>query len=319
MVIVLSLIVGVTDAISMPSFQSIVPSIVERHQIGSALALSSTQFNLSRILGPEVAGAVMTAVGAIGCFALNKASYIPFIGVALWVLPRRGITVAARDRSDRRQLLAGVRAAARDPMLRGALVTVLVSSVLCRPLVIFCPLLVKAVFHREISSFSLAVTSFGVGGLTGAVALLGINSERDRRPRSSYLAVAYAATLVLVALDPWFWGLPLLFVLAGFAMTASNTSTNTLLQAMAPDRSRGQTVSLIHARVAWRDFLRRAFDRCLYSPSMGAASAVYQRGAGRCAAGHHRKVMGVFIAACLGPPVAAESAILTTPSAPLNL
>ena len=66
----------------------------------------------------------------------------------------------------------------------------------------------------------------------------------DRRPLSSHFAVIYAASLVLIALDPWFWALPLLFVLAGFAMTASNTSANTLLQAMAPDRYRGQTVSL---------------------------------------------------------------------------
>ncbi|HWB47528.1 MAG TPA: MFS transporter [Stellaceae bacterium] len=244
MVIVLSLIVGITDAISMPSFQSIVPSIVERRQISAALALTSTQFNISRILGPAVAGAVMTAVGAVGCFALNTLSYIPFIAVALWILPRRGPVVAARDRSGRRRLLAGVRFAARDPMLRGALATVLVSSVLCGPLVTFSPLLVKEVFRRDVSSFSIAITSFGIGGLVGAVVLLGIDAARDRRPIGSHFAAAYAVSLMLIALDPWFWALPLLLILAGFAMTASNTSANTLLQAMAPDRFRGQTVSL---------------------------------------------------------------------------
>ena len=55
MIIVLSVVVGITDALSMPSFQSIVPSIVTREQIGSGLALNSTQFNLSRILGPSPA------------------------------------------------------------------------------------------------------------------------------------------------------------------------------------------------------------------------------------------------------------------------
>ena len=51
-IIALSLVVGVTDALSMPSFQSIVPSIVARDQIGRGLALNSTQFNLSRSLDP---------------------------------------------------------------------------------------------------------------------------------------------------------------------------------------------------------------------------------------------------------------------------
>lgn len=53
-VVMLSLVVGITDAISMPSFQSIVPSIVKREHVASALALNATQFNLSRILGPPL-------------------------------------------------------------------------------------------------------------------------------------------------------------------------------------------------------------------------------------------------------------------------
>src|SRR5579871_3141042 len=87
-VIVLSAIVGVTDALSMPSFQSIVPTIVTRCQIAPALALSATQFNLSRVLGPALAGVLMASLGAVGCFSVNTLSYLPFIWVALWILPR---------------------------------------------------------------------------------------------------------------------------------------------------------------------------------------------------------------------------------------
>ena len=83
LVIVLSLVVGVTDALSMPSFQSIVPSIVQREQIPAGIALNSTQFNLSRILGPSVAGVLIVGVGAATAFALNAASYVPFILVSL--------------------------------------------------------------------------------------------------------------------------------------------------------------------------------------------------------------------------------------------
>ena len=99
MVIALSLVVGFTDALSMPSFQSIVPSIVGHREIASALALNATQFNLSRILGPALAGILMASLGAVGCFALNAASYLPFIWVALWNCraadPRRSPAVHA--------------------------------------------------------------------------------------------------------------------------------------------------------------------------------------------------------------------------------
>jgi len=243
-VVALSLVVGVTDALSMPSFQSIVPSIVERDQIGSALALNSSQFNLSRILGPALAGVVMAGAGPIGCFALNALSYVPFIGVALWMLPRRGRAVAARDRFDRAHLFGGVRAVARDPSLRGALLTVLVTSTFCGPLITFCPVLIKDAFQGEVGDFSMAVGTFGLGGLIGAVGLLGIDPARDRRWLSSAFATSYGAILVLAALDRWFWPLIALLVVAGISMTASNTSANTHLQARVPGPFRGQAVSL---------------------------------------------------------------------------
>lgn len=243
-IIALSLVVGITDALSMPSFQSIVPSIVEREQIPEGIALNSTQFNLSRILGPALAGVLMASVGAVGAFAVSAASYVPFILVALWVLPRAGTALPDGGAFDRHRLFAGVREIAHEPALRGALLTVLVTSSLCAPLVTFCPVLVKDAFRGDIGHFSIAVGAFGAGGLLGAIGLLTVDPDRDRRPLSSWFAVGYGAIVVLAALNPWSWGLPALFILAGTLMTASNISANTLLQSAAPTRIRGQTVSL---------------------------------------------------------------------------
>lgn len=244
MVIALSGVVGVTDALSMPSFQSIVPSIVERPQIPSALALNATQFNLSRVLGPALGGVLMASVGAVACFALNAASYLPFIWVALWILPRGRPKAASEGSFDRRHVFSGVRTIARTPQLRGALLTVLSTSTLCGPLIVFCPVLVKSVLHRDVGEFSLAIAAFGMGGLAGAIGLLGVAPERDRRGISAWFARGYGLVLMIVALDPWFWALPVLLAAAGLAMTVSNTSANALLQSTASPRLRGQTVSL---------------------------------------------------------------------------
>jgi MFS family permease len=133
-IIALSLVVGVTDALSMPSFQSIAPSIVAREQIGRALALNSTQFNLSRVLGPAIAGMLMTSVGAVGCFALSALSYIPFIGVALWILPRRAPKPHAHDEFGGVHLLSDLRTIADESALRGALLTVFTGIIYLTPL-----------------------------------------------------------------------------------------------------------------------------------------------------------------------------------------
>jgi MFS family permease len=244
MVILLSLVVGFTDGLSMPSFQSIVPSIVEKAQIPTGIALNSTQFNLSRIAGPAIAGVLMAGIGAVGAFAVSAASYLPFILVVLWILPRRPLRSEQGEGFDRHRLRANVRAVLSQPLLRGALATVFVTSLLCAPVVVFCPLLVKEAFHGDVSHFSLAVGAFGVGGLLGALGLLGATARRDLRPLSSGFAVVYGVVVMAAGWSGNPWGLSLLFVLAGISMTVSNTSANVVLQSSANNNIRGQTVSL---------------------------------------------------------------------------
>lgn len=244
MIIVLSVVVGITDALSMPSFQSIVPSIVKREQIGQGLALNSTQFNLSRILGPAIAGVLMSNVGAMACFVVSAASYVPFIGVALWILPRRTPDALRADAPPRRHSLADIGDLFREPHLRGALLTVFTTGVLCAPLVTFSSVLVKVVFRGDATHFSTAVASFGAGGLLGAAGLLSVAPSVDRRRLSSVCALAYGAVLILTALNTSLWALPPLLALAGASMTISNTAANSLLQATTNPRRLGQTVGL---------------------------------------------------------------------------
>jgi len=244
MVVALALVVGVTDALSMPSFQSIVPSIVTPRQIDTAITLNATQFNLSRILGPALAGVLMVSIGALGCFAVSALSYVPFIVVALWILPRRAPAADARLRIDRRHLFAGIREITRTPHLRGALLTVLVTSACCGPLITFVPILVKDAFHAGVRQFSSSLAAFGLGGLIGAAGLLALVAGEDRRLLASRFAVAYGAVVMLAALDPWVSALAALLVGAGVAMTASNTLANTLLQRTVGPDLRGQTASL---------------------------------------------------------------------------
>jgi len=242
MVIGLSLIVGITDALSMPSFQTIVSMIVERDQLATGLSLNASQFNLSRVLGPAVAGILMASVGAIGAFTVSAASYIPFILVALWILPRG--PDHASDAEARVPLLKSIRLIGGDAVLRGALLTVLVTSLLCTPLITFCPVLVAQVFAGNVGHFSITMGAFGVGGFMAAAGLLAVDPLRDRRPLASTSALAFAIVVVACAINPWAWALPPLFVLGGMAMTAGNVSANAFLQTAAPAHTRGRSISL---------------------------------------------------------------------------
>lgn len=73
---------------------------------------------------------------------------------------------------------------------------------------------------------------------------MAVDPARDRRPLASWAASGFAAVVLLSALNPWAWALPLLFVAGGLAMTMANASANAWLQSQAPAAIRGQTVSL---------------------------------------------------------------------------
>ncbi len=243
MIIGLSLIVGITDALSMPAFQSIVPSIVAPNQIGTAIVLNSTQINLSRVLGPAIAGVVMARYGPVWCFGANALSYIPLLLTVYWIrVPRRV------DRrfvmSSGQSWFAEVRKIGRQPRLLGALSTVLVTSILCGPLIAFSPVLIKQVFHSDAIHFGQAIAAFGVGGLIGATGVLSVEGHVDRIKLCSGAAILYGALLSLVAVNRSLPLLSFLLVLCGAAMTASNTSANSILQYTARDRIRGRTSSL---------------------------------------------------------------------------
>jgi MFS family permease len=244
MIVLLSLVVGITDALSMPSFSSIVPSIVERRQIGAGLALNSTQFNISRIAGPALAGVLMAGAGALWCFVVSALSYLPFIGVALWILPRGRPSQRLADAPDARHPLAGAKLVLKDGYQRGALLTALGTGLLCGPLVTFTPVLVRAEFQGGAAQFSLAVTAFGCGGLLGAVAMLAVPEGQDRRRLGTGGALIFALLLLAAALAPEFAVLVAVLALAGAAMSITNTSTNTLIQTAALPHLRGQAVSL---------------------------------------------------------------------------
>lgn len=118
------------------------------------------------------------------------------------------------------------------------------SGLLCGPIIAFCPVLVRDAFYGGVLQFSLAIGAFGCGGLLGALGLLCVDAQRDRRGLSSWFAAAFGLTPIVVAIVPWLWALVVLLTLGGMSMSITNTSTNPIVQTTAPAKLRGQAVSL---------------------------------------------------------------------------
>ena len=243
MIIALSLVVGITDALSMPAFQSVVPGLVEKNEIGHALALNSTQFNLSRIAGPAIAGWIMLNYGAVGCFGANTLSYIPMLACVYLVIPRKKISL---PQGTPRPLgfVNQLKDTLKNRKRREAIFAVFATSLFCGPLIAFCPVLIREVFHGDVGQFGTALTVFGIGGLIGAILFTVFDLARYRMRLGSWLAILYGFVIICISFNRSPFFLELLLILSGVLMTTFNTGINSLLQFHAPEHMRGQISSL---------------------------------------------------------------------------
>jgi len=245
MIIVLSLIVGITDALSTPAFSSLIPSIVNSNDLKPALALNSMQFNLSRVMGPAIAGLVMMKYGFLWCFGANAASYIPFFLSIYWLHPPA--RVAARqafDQQNRSSAIDGIKGIIRSRKTGWALLSILCTGLFCGPLITFSPLIVKDVLHAGVGQFGSVLTAFGIGGMLGPLLILLTTRRLDPMKMSLTAALVYGLFIVAASEVTAVWQLAFLLVGSGFLLTVANTSANTFLQSQANDQNRGQTASL---------------------------------------------------------------------------
>ncbi len=246
MIIIISFLVGLTDSLSMPSFQSVIPSLVNPKEIPRAVSLNSTQFNLSRVLGPAIAGIVIVRFGAVACFSANAISYVPFFLSLYFIYPRRRDKI--KKESIEGQPIAQLNEFKKlllNPLIRLPLLTTFVTSMFCVPLVSFCSVLIKNVFHSEVSNFGGAMAAFGLGGLIGAATtFISLPESLKRNKLAAFTAIFLGCLVVAVALNH---SLDLLFVLlvfAGTALTITNISVNTFLQENATNNIRGRIASM---------------------------------------------------------------------------
>ncbi len=240
MIICLSLVVGITDALSMPAFQAVVPSLVEPNEIGRAMALNSSQFNLSRIVGPALAGWIMARYGAVGCFSANAFSYLPLL-LSVWlVLPKTKGPIDGENIG----FLKHLKAVGRNDRRRDGLITVMATSLLCGPIVAFSPVLIRDVFHGTVAQFGMALTAFGVGGLIGALVVAASDGKAHRLKLGSYFSIAFGFVIIAIALNQSFRLLFPLLAMAGALMTMVNTTINSAIQAHTKDHLRGQIASI---------------------------------------------------------------------------
>ncbi|HEY8478044.1 MAG TPA: MFS transporter [Chloroflexota bacterium] len=242
-VLALSLLSATAMAFDMPTRHSLVPELVERDDVMSAVSLNSAAFNAAGVVGPALAGAVLAAVGPAVCFFANGLSFLAVVAALLSIR-----TPGRRATGPREQVLETLRQGfsyvARTSHILAIIVVTGVAAILGRPYTQLMPVFAESVHHVGAPGLGLLYSAAGLGSVAGALTAAAVGG--GRRPGMLVLGAvtAFGVLLYCFAVTTSFPVAIGLLVLVGALNTFYMSSANTLIQVHVPPHLRGRVLSL---------------------------------------------------------------------------
>ncbi len=243
--VIVAVVVGSASGFDWPARLSIVPSIVSRARLQSAVALNATAFSGSRIIGPTIAGFLIGAFGLAACFGFTAAAFIPF---AIVVASLGAITAVRKSDGPRQSgfadLKEGYRYIWRTPRIRGLLSVDIVPLALGISYFTMAPAIARDVLDLGSRGLGLLLAANGVGALTGTLAVALLSGVRNRGRIVIIGVAAFAVILVAFALSTNVYLSFALILLLGLCSSTYATFNDTLVQLNADNEYRGRVMSV---------------------------------------------------------------------------
>lgn len=241
LIILMSLSLGILNAIDTPLRQALIPPMVGgREDLPNALALNAMLFNLGRFVGPPIAGMMLAVMSEAVCFLLNSFSYLAlFWGMAAMRLPANTRSAGSVGHVFKE----GVRYALDTWPIRTLLIVLALLNFTASAYAVLLPVFAREVFHGDARTLGLLWGAAGCGAFAATLALATRSSVRGSLNLAIFCVMLAAVALVAFPLTANLAiALPALAAL-GFGISGANVGFNTVMQTIAPDRLRGRVVS----------------------------------------------------------------------------
>jgi MFS family permease len=241
-IVVIAFLAGTTMALNAPTYQATIRDLVEREDTLNAIALNSIQFNMSRVVGPSVAGFVIAGMSVAACFYLNALSYVAL----LFAIVR--VRFPAREPREPDSLLGELAEGFRyvwthRPVLLLVLQVAMV-SMFGLPYLVMMPAFARDVLQVGATGLGYLVAAAGAGALLGGIHLAMWKPHRRRGPLVMVSSgIFFTAILFFCASRQPLLSAALLSVVGG-AMVSSVATVNSIIQTVVPDTIRGRVLSM---------------------------------------------------------------------------
>ena len=241
-IMALQLAGAVLLALDSPARQALLPDVVSRDELASAIPLFSAAWAGSALFGPALAGLLLVPVGAGGLFLLNAVSFLAVV-YALWAMRNAVKDAPGRGGSIVGGVVDGARYARRDPLVLTVLLLMACGSLLGRSYLILMPIFARDVLGQGPESYGLMLAAPGAGALIAGAGLAAMRSIRRKDVMLLGALFTFVALLLAFTLSR---SLPLSLVLllaSGVMTTTFSASATTMLQLHAPRHLRGRVMS----------------------------------------------------------------------------
>lgn len=240
-IVAVSAFSGVIQSLMVPASTSLLPQLVGEKDTANAIALNSLQFNLSRVIGPAVGGIAFFHLGASWSFFLNGLSFLVLV-VALAFISKLP-PVDAVSESVSSNLRGGLRFVRQQRNIFTLLILVVVAALLSAPMISMMPALTKTVLHRDARTYSLLLSTFGVGAVVAA-AVVALMSSRGAQPWLSLPSlVIFGICEIAVGFQLPLGVTVVLVAIAGFTFISTMIRLGTAILQGSPDEYRGRVTS----------------------------------------------------------------------------
>ncbi|HEX9117501.1 MAG TPA: MFS transporter [Anaerolineae bacterium] len=241
-IVVLAIGLGIANSFDAPARQAMAVEMVEdRRYLMNAIALNSTIFNMARVVGPAVGGAVLAALGAAWCFGLNGLSYVAVI-IALLLMrfpPAPAVTQRGAFVSE---ITDGVRYVWGQGLIRSTILLVSLASLFAGSFAVLLPAYAADVLKVGAAGLGGLNAGVGVGALAGSLIVASSGHFRRKGLILAAGALAYPIALLAFAGSRSLLISLVCLLVVGLAFVAQNSMANTIVQSLVPDELRGRVM-----------------------------------------------------------------------------
>lgn len=244
-VLFLSFYLGVVFAIDMPARQaSLILMVNKNSDLKSAIALHSVVFNLSRLIGPTIAGFIIHIAGEALCFAITAVSYIPVIAALLVIKFRPRDNKVSKKQSIVQDIIDVVKYSKNVYYMRSMFAFFIVVGFFSYSYSVMLPIYAKDVLHGNSQVLGFLQGFYGLGAMVGAFVVATFITMRRLSHTIFTLVLLHSISMIIFALSTNFYFSLIMMVPAGFGLVSSLIATNIYLQSAARSDMRGRVASL---------------------------------------------------------------------------